>query len=75
MIKTLTKHGNSKALVFNRTMTELMKIDEDTKLELRIEGERMIITPIREDDRQAEIARHLKRNNRKFGPALKKMAE
>ncbi len=75
MIKTLTKHGNSKALIFNRTMTELMKIDEDTKLELRIEGERLIITPIREGDRQAEIARLLERNNRKFGPALKKMAE
>ncbi|HCT45248.1 MAG: AbrB family transcriptional regulator [Phycisphaerae bacterium] len=75
MIKTLTKHGNSKALIFNRTMTELMKIDEDTKLELRIEGERMIITPIREDNRRAEIARLLERNNRKFGPALKKMAE
>lgn len=75
MIKTLTKHGNSKALIFNRTMTELMRIDEHTKLELRIEGERLIITPIREDDRQAEISKLLERNNRKFGPALKKMAE
>ena len=75
MIKTLTKHGNSKALIFNRTMTELMKIDENTKLELRIKGERMIITPIREDDREAEITRLLEYNNRKFGPALKRMAE
>lgn len=75
MIKTLTKHGNSKALIFNRTMTELMKIDENTKLELRIEGERMIITPIREDDREAEITRLLEYNNREFGPALKRMAE
>ena len=75
MIKNLTKHGNSKALIFNRTMTELMKIDENTPLELRIEGEQMIITPIRQVDRQTEIARLLERNNRKFGPALKKMAE
>jgi len=75
MIKTLSKHGNSQALIFDRTMTQLLKIDENTPLELRIEGEQLIVTPVRQINRQVQIAQLLEKNNRKYGRALKKMAE
>lgn len=75
MIKTLTKHGNSQALIFDRTLTQLLRIDETTPLELRVEGDRLVITPLRQVDRETQIERLLERTNRKYGRALKKMAE
>ena len=38
MIKKLSKHGNSLALVIDKPILELLGIDEDTELEVRTNG-------------------------------------
>lgn len=75
MMKTLTKHGNSRALIIDRTMMELLKIDDSTTLELRIEGEQLVVTPVRQLTREQRLARSLEKTNAKYGRTLKKLAE
>ncbi len=47
MIKKLTKHGNSQALVLDRAVLDLLKISSDTELEITTDGKRLLIEPIR----------------------------
>ena len=49
MIKKLTKHGNSHAVVIDKGILELLKIDSDTPLELTTDGKSLIITPLKEE--------------------------
>lgn len=75
MVKTLTKHGNSYALVIDKAIMELLKIQPDTPLELTTNGDKLIITPVRSESRQEKLDRVIEEVNRKFGPAFKKLAE
>ena len=44
MLKKLIKHGNSNALVLDRTILALLNVNERSVLKLRVEGEALIIT-------------------------------
>lgn len=45
MIKKLTKHGNSLALVIDRPILDLLKIDPETPLEISTDGSQLIVRP------------------------------
>ena len=46
MIKKLSKHGNSYALVIDKAILELLNITPDTELKIRTDGESIIIEPV-----------------------------
>lgn len=75
MIKKLTKHGNSLALVIDRPVLDLLKIDSDTPLEITTDGEVMIISPVRDPKRVRKFDKALKDVNKQYGRALKRLAE
>jgi hypothetical protein len=45
MLKKLTKHENSLALVIDRPILDLLKIDPETPLDVSTDGKRLIIAP------------------------------
>jgi antitoxin component of MazEF toxin-antitoxin module len=45
MVKTLTKHGNSLALVIDKPILDLLKIQADTPLTISTDGRCLIIAP------------------------------
>ena len=45
MVKKLTKHGNSFALVIDRPILELLNIDIDTPLEISTDGKTLTVSP------------------------------
>ncbi len=45
MTKTLTKHGNSLALVIDKPILELLNIDADTPLSVTTDGRCLVIAP------------------------------
>ena len=51
MLKHLTKHGNSLALVIEKPVLELLNISEKTALEVATDGTRLIIEPVKKDKR------------------------
>jgi antitoxin MazE len=75
MVKKLTKHGNSLALVIDKAVLELLKIDADTPLEISTDGGVLIISPIRGKKRKVKFEEALRRTNEKFGDLLKELAE
>jgi antitoxin component of MazEF toxin-antitoxin module len=47
MIKRLSRHGNSLALVLDKGILELLKIAPETPLEITTDGERLIVQPVK----------------------------
>ncbi len=47
MRKKLSAIGNSLGIVIEKPILELLAIDRETELEMRTDGERLIIEPIR----------------------------
>ena len=75
MVKKLTKHGNSLALVIDRAILELLKIDADTPLDISTDGETLTISPVRDKKRIEKFNKALDSTNKKYGRALKRLAE
>jgi len=75
MVKKLTQHGNSLALILDRPILDLIKIDADTPLEISTDGERLIISPLRNAISDKEFRAALAHVNRKHGKTLKRLAD
>lgn len=75
MVKTLTRHGNSYALVIDRPILELLRIQPDSPLELSTDGKVLTITPVAAGSRTGRISRSLAKVNARNGRALKRLAE
>ena len=75
MIKKLTKHGNSLAVVIDRAVLDLLKIDADTPLEISTDGQVLVISPVRDNTRRDKFQKALESANKKYGRALKRLAE
>jgi antitoxin component of MazEF toxin-antitoxin module len=46
MIKKLTKHGNSYALVIDRGIMDLLNISEKSALYVTTDGQKLVVTPV-----------------------------
>lgn len=75
MIKTLTTHGNSAALIIDKPLLEILKIDMDTPLEIVTDGENLIISPVRDVTQHERVTRALAKVNARHGKTLKRLAE
>jgi antitoxin MazE len=75
MIKKLTKHGNSAALVIDKGVMELLNIDVDTPLDISTDGQVLIVSPVRDEERRRQFDEALQDINRRYSRALKKLAE
>lgn len=74
MIKKLTKHGNSYALIIERPIMELLHISEKSELYVTTDGRNLVISPANDKKKQAEFDSALKEVNRKYGKALKRLS-
>ncbi len=75
MIKTLTKHGNSAALIIDKAVLELLNIDMSTPLEIITDGRNLIISPVRDRDREEKVVNALARINARHGKTLRRLAQ
>ena len=75
MVKTLIRHGNSLALIIDKPVLELLKIDENTPIEISTEdGKSLKIVPLQDSERRKKFEATLKKTNQKFGKTLKNLA-
>ncbi len=75
MVKKLVRHGDGYALVIDKPIMELLKIDPDTPIEVSTDGGRLVVTPQNGQPREDELKGILKKINEKHGPALKRLAD
>lgn len=75
MVKKLTKHGNSFALVIDRPIMDLLKIDPDTPLDVSTDGKQLIVAPARPSTRRKKFDAAQEWAHRRYGKAFQKLAE
>lgn len=76
VIKKLSKHGNSYALIIERPILDLLGIDSETLLQISTpDGISIIITPVKSKSQKHRFATSLKKINKKYGRILKRLAE
>jgi len=75
MIKRLTKHGNSLALVIDRGVLDLLEIDAETPLSVTTDGQCLVLTPVRDEDRVRRFQEAVAEGNRRYGRALRRLAD
>ena len=74
MIKTLTPHGNSAALIIDKALLEILHIDMDTPLEIVTDGENLVISPVRDGTQHKRVTNALSKVNARHRKTLKKLA-
>lgn len=75
MVKHLTQHGNSAALVIDKAVLELLHITAKTPLRLSTDGRNLIISPLRDASQEKRFRAALETVNRRHGKTLKALAE
>ena len=58
MVKRLTKHGNSLALLIDKPILELLKIDADTLLEVTTDGQSLVVSHATNASNDAAFSKH-----------------
>jgi antitoxin MazE len=74
MIKKLTAIGNSLGIIIEKPILELLGIDKDTPLEVKTDGEALIIRPQR-NSRSARLRQAADRMMEAHDETLKKLAD
>lgn len=75
MIKVLQKHGNSQALVIEKSILDALGIEPDTQLEITISGQSLIVTPVNVGVGRHAVAESIQKLRPRYGKMLKKLAE
>lgn len=75
MVKRLTTHGNSAALVIDKPILELLHIDMETSLEITTDGRNLIVSPVRDDAHEKRFRAALRRVVSKHGRTFARLAK
>jgi antitoxin component of MazEF toxin-antitoxin module len=75
MTKKLIRHGNSAAVVLDKALLDLLKVQMDTPLEITTDGKNIIISPQQSADAEPTLLASLERINQKHSATLSKLAK
>jgi len=75
MRKTLTKHGNSYAMVIDKPILELLHTTPDTPFEIISDGRSLVLTPVRSNEETKKFEAAVAMVHKRFGKAMKRLAE
>ncbi|MFH1704194.1 MAG: AbrB/MazE/SpoVT family DNA-binding domain-containing protein [Nitrospirota bacterium] len=75
MIKKMVSHGNSAALIIDKPILDILKIDMDTSLEISTDGKNLIISPVSDRKREQKFRAALQKVNKRHSKVLKKLAD
>lgn len=75
MIKNLTAHGNSAALIIDKPILELLGITMDTPLKITTDGRSLVISPLHNTGGEEKFRKILESVNAKHKDTLRKLAE
>ncbi len=74
MLKRLTKHGNSAALIIDKAVLELLHISTNTLLELVTDGKNLIVSPVKSVRRAQRFRAAMATVNQRHAKTLKALA-
>lgn len=71
MLKRLSKHGNSLAILLDKPILELLDVNENTQFKIKIENGKIILEPVRPESEFLTISED-KRLQKKYEELMKK---
>jgi antitoxin component of MazEF toxin-antitoxin module len=76
MIKKLVRHGNSRALVIDKPVLDLLGLGEDAEFEISTDGTSLLITPLRQYDAGRNVTFDLAAEEAtvRYGSVFRKLA-
>jgi antitoxin component of MazEF toxin-antitoxin module len=74
MVKKLTKHGNSYALVIDKPIMDILKITPNTPLSISTDGTCLVVAPSK-PPRRRKFKRALDKVNREWHDVLARLAK
>ena len=75
MIKKLTKHGNSMALVIEKPVLELLGASNETSFEVTTDGKSLILTPVNDVERQSRFRKSLETIGERYAKSFEELAK
>lgn len=77
MRKKLVRHGNSRALIIDKPILELLGATENTEFAITTDGKSLTMTPVfsTSDEQHHAFERSVEDINETWGHALKRLAE
>jgi antitoxin component of MazEF toxin-antitoxin module len=75
MIKHLTNHGNSLALIIEKPVLQLLRITAKTPLEVNTDGRNLIISPVDDKNREKIMDAVAEKIHKRFAATFKALAD
>ena len=75
MIKHLTTHGNSLALIIEKAILDLLNITQDTPLEINTDGRNLVISPVQDEDREKKVQAAMEKIHKRYAATFKALAD
>ncbi|OGV63722.1 MAG: hypothetical protein A3K19_17135 [Lentisphaerae bacterium RIFOXYB12_FULL_65_16] len=75
MVKTLTRHGNSHALVIEKPVMEALGITPATPLQITVSGQTLVVSPANVGLGPERLRRETRKVRERYGAVLKRLAE
>ncbi len=74
MLKSLTKVGNSHAILLDKVILDLLGINADSRVNLTVDGGSLVITPVEPTVDNAKFEAAAERAEKKFDKLLTRLA-
>jgi antitoxin MazE len=74
-IKHLTKQGNSLAIIIDKPILDMADINEHTPLKLSLDGRKITLEPISEEEIEERFSAAAAKVEKRFGRMFKNLAE
>ena len=75
MTKKLIRHGNSAAIVLDKALLDILKVQMDTPLEVTTDGRNIIISPQGNEREEDTLLQALEKINQKHGSVLARLGK
>jgi antitoxin component of MazEF toxin-antitoxin module len=76
MRKKLVRHGNSRALVIDKAILELLKVEDDTEFDIQMRGTSLVVTPMTAATERAErLEEAIRESLEAYGDTYRRLAE
>lgn len=75
MKKKLTRTGNSVALVLDKPMLKQLGVDENSEVEVSMNGDVLVMTPVRDETRRQALSEILEDLDEEYSGVFRRLAE
>ena len=75
MVTRLKRDGDTLVLVIDQPLLDQMHIDSETPLDVTTDGDKLIVSPVRDAERRREFERIVKDMNERYAETFRRLAE